>query len=197
MRQDILAGLQREVYRRCQSESNRFGMGCYDHIAAVVRHGALLAERYGADKEIVLIAAWLHDIASITDYSLYELHHIHGAELAYDLLAAYGYPQDRIARVQACIRHHCGSVRLTNNTPEEVCVTDADAISHFDNIPGLFYLAFVTKGLNLEEGRTLVQKKLTRSFQKLSPESARFYQSKWEAVMELLQTTGLPAVGAL
>ena len=76
MRQDILAGLQREVYRRCQSESNRFGMGCYDHIAAVVRHGALLAERCGADKEIVLIAAWLHDIASITDYSLYELHHI-------------------------------------------------------------------------------------------------------------------------
>lgn len=42
-----------------------------------------------------------------------------------------------------------------------------------------------------------MQKKLTRSFQKLSPESARFYQSKWEAVMELLQTTGLPAVGAL
>lgn len=197
MRKDILEGLQREVYRRCQLASNRFGMGCYDHIAAVVKHGALLAERYGADKEIVLIAAWLHDIASITDYSLYERHHIHGAEMAYDILKAYGYPEERIERVQACIRHHRGSVRFTNNTPEEVCVTDADAISHFDDIPGLFYLAFVTKGLNLEEGKALVQKELTGSFQKLSPESARFYQSKWEAVMELLQTTEFPAAGAL
>lgn len=187
MRNDILEGLQREIYRRCQSEANRFGMGCYDHIAAVVKHGTLLAERRGADQEIVMIAAWLHDIASITDYSLYEQHHIHGAALAYDILKAYGYPEDRIARVQDCIRHHRGSVRVENNTLEEVCVTDADAISHFDDIPGLFYLAFATKGLSLEEGKALVQKELTRSFQKLSPESMRFYRSKWETAMELLQ----------
>ncbi len=51
-------------------------MGCYYHIEAVVKNPELLAQKYGADKEIVLIAAWLHDIASITDYYLYENHHI-------------------------------------------------------------------------------------------------------------------------
>lgn len=41
----------------------------------MLKNAEILAEKYGADKEVVLIAAWLHDIASITDYSLYDLHH--------------------------------------------------------------------------------------------------------------------------
>ena len=35
-----------------------------------------------ADKEVCIIAAWLHDIASITDYKLYKEHHIHGTIIA-------------------------------------------------------------------------------------------------------------------
>ena len=65
MREAILNALEREVYRRCQQPANRFGMGCYDHIAAVVKHGVELARRYGGDEEIVAVAAWLHDIASV------------------------------------------------------------------------------------------------------------------------------------
>ena len=89
MRKDILEGLQKEVYSRCLKETNKFGMGCYYHIAAVVKNAEILAERFGADKEIVMIAAWLHDIASVTDYSLYKQHHIYGAEMAYGILKEY------------------------------------------------------------------------------------------------------------
>lgn len=67
MRTDILEYLQKEVYARSKEPTNKFGMGCYYHIEAVVKNSELLAQKYGADKEIVLIAAWLHDIASITD----------------------------------------------------------------------------------------------------------------------------------
>lgn len=66
--------------RRSIKPENKFGIGCYYHIEAVVKNAELLAEKYNADKEVVIIAAWLHDIASITDYSLYEMHHIHGAD---------------------------------------------------------------------------------------------------------------------
>lgn len=52
MRKDILQSLQKEIYDRCQRETNRFGLGCYYHIAAVVKNAELLAEKYGADKEI-------------------------------------------------------------------------------------------------------------------------------------------------
>lgn len=74
MRTDIIEYLQKEVYHRCKQPTNKFGMGCYYHIEAVVKNAEILAEKYGADKETVIIAAWLHDIASITDYAMYALY---------------------------------------------------------------------------------------------------------------------------
>lgn len=50
MRTDILDYLQNEIYTRCKKPTNKFGMGCYYHIAAVVKNGAMLAEKYNADK---------------------------------------------------------------------------------------------------------------------------------------------------
>ena len=96
MREDILKNLQKEVYERCSKESNKFGMGCYYHIVSVVKNAEILAEHYGANKEVVMIAAWLHDIASVTDESLYENHHIHGAEIAYHILSEQGYDKNKI-----------------------------------------------------------------------------------------------------
>lgn len=186
MREDILGKLQKEIHQRCLAPTNKLGMGCYYHIAAVVKNAEHLAGKYGADKEVVMIAAWLHDIASVTDYSLYELHHIHGAEIAYSLLKQYGYDDEKIPLVQKCIRNHRGSVNLQRNSIEELCVADADAISHFDSIPSLLYLAYCEKGMGIEEGREFVKEKLIRSFRKLSPESKEYYQSKFENAMEIL-----------
>ena len=185
MREDILENLQREIYDRCQKPTNQFGMGCYYHITAVVKNAEILAEKYGADKEIVMIAAWLHDIASITDHRLYELHHLHGAEMAYHILKEYGYDDKKISLVQKCIRNHRGSVSSEKISPEELCVADADAISHFDSVPSLLYLAYVQKEMGMEEGKTFVKDKLTRSFQKLSAEGKKHYRDKFEKVMEV------------
>ena len=187
MRDDILEKLQKEVYNRCRSQTNKFGIGCYYHIAAVVKNAELLARRYGADTEVVMIAAWLHDIASVTDESLYELHHIHGAEMAYRLLKEYGYDEPKIALVQRCIQNHRGSIDAKRNSLEELCVADADAISHVDSIPSLFYLAYCQKGMGIEEGREFVKGKLIRSFRKLSAESKKYYQEKFERAMEVLE----------
>ena len=186
MRNGILSDLQKEIYDRCQRETNKFGMGCYYHIVAVVKNAEILAEKYGADKEVVLIAAWLHDIASITDYSLYDLHHIHGAEMAYGILKEYGYDNKKIRLVQECIKKHRGSVNLEKNSLEELCVADADVISHFDSVPSLLYLAYVQKGMGIEDGKEFVKSKLARSFQKLSARSKKHYQNKFEKTMEVL-----------
>lgn len=186
MREDILRNLQQQIYDRCKNETNKFGMGCYYHIVAVVKNAEVLADKYGADKEVVMIAAWLHDIASITDYSLYELHHVHGAKMAYDILKEYDYDSKKIYLVQECIRNHRGSVNWVKNTLEELCVADADAISHFDSVPSLLYLAYVQKGMGIEDGKEFVKAKLERSFQKLSTESKKYYQDKFEKVMEIL-----------
>ena len=186
MRTDILDYLQKEIYRRCKKPANKFGIGCYDHIEAVVKNAAILAEKYGADKEVVMIASWLHDIASVTDYALYEAHHIHGADMARNLLIQLGYEKEKIAQVQSCIRNHRGSVCREKNSIEEQCVADADAISHFDNVPSLLYLAYVEKGMTMEEGKGFVKGKLERSFQKLSLESKKYYKNRYSQVMEVL-----------
>ena len=162
-------------------------MGCYYHIEAVVRNGEILAEKYNADKEIVMIAAWLHDIASITDYALYKEHHIHGAQIAYELLSKLSYDESKILIVQDCIKSHRGSVYIDKNNVEELCVADADAISHFDNIPNLLYLAYVERKMGLEEGIQFVKGKLERSFCKLSNESKEYYKEKYYQAMNILK----------
>lgn len=48
MRNDIIKYLKEEVYRRCKQPTNKFGMGCYCHIEAVVKNAEILAEKYGS-----------------------------------------------------------------------------------------------------------------------------------------------------
>ena len=69
---------------------------------------------------------------------------------------------------------------------EAVCVADADAISHFDSIPSLLYLAYVKKGMSLEEGISFVRGKLERSFTKLSDRSKEVYREKYARVMSII-----------
>ncbi len=179
--------LQTEVYNRCILPSNKFGIGCYYHIEAVVKNAELLAEKFHADKEIVMIAAWLHDIASVTDYSLYEEHHIHSAEIAHSLLTKMQYPVQKIPLIQDCIRNHRGSVPGAKISAEELSVADADAISHFDSVPSLLYLAYVERGMSISEGIDFVRGKLERSYRKLSPASKEFYHQKFQNVMDMLK----------
>ena len=101
-------------------------------------------------------------------------------------LKDYGYDDKKISLVQKCIKNHRGSVNLERNSIEELCVADADAISHFDSLPGLLYLAYVQKGMEIENGKEFVKNKLLRSFQKLSARSKKHYQNKLENVMEVL-----------
>lgn len=186
MRADILRSLQQEILCRCEQPANRFGMGVYWHIEAVVRNGALLAEQYGADQEVVMIAAWLHDVASITDFSLYSEHHLYGAEMAREILVRLGYEEEKICLVQRCIRNHRGSVRLERENAEELCVADADAAAHFDSVPSLLHLACREQGMVFEEGRKFVKAKLERSFQKLSPQGKDFFQNKYRQAVDVL-----------
>lgn len=186
MRQDIIEYLQSEIKRRCELPSNFFGMGCFYHIKAVVNNAVMFAKQFGANEEIVIIAAWLHDVASITDYNLYEEHHIHGAEMAKEILEKFDYDKKKIAQVQSCVLNHRGSISGERLSIEELCVADADAISHFDNVPSLLYLAYVKRNLGIDEGREFVKAKLIRSYEKLSEESKNFYREKFEQVMNVL-----------
>lgn len=128
----------------------------------------------------------MHDIASITDFKLYEEHHIYGAKIADEILNKFKYDKDKIEFVKKCILNHRGSIDNKRLSKEEQIIADADSISHFDSIPSLLYLAYKERNMNIEEGKDFVKSKLERSFKKLSDESKNFYKEKFENVMKIL-----------
>jgi len=75
----MIENIKEDIKRGCESPNNFFGNGSYEHLESVAKNAVELAE-------VCEIAGWLHDIASITDYALYENHHIHGVDMAEKIL---------------------------------------------------------------------------------------------------------------
>ncbi len=80
----------------------------FDHVLRVLAMADRLAKAEGADLEIVRAAALLHDAvgAEPGENSERSAHHEASAEFARQILAAEGWPADRIEAVQHCIRAH-------------------------------------------------------------------------------------------
>lgn len=182
---DIVKLTQEYVLRECKKKTNPFGMNAYNHhFKSVVMYAEQLAEKRNTDKEIVLLSAWLHDIASIKGD--YEDHHIIGQKYAEEFLKKHNYPQDRIEQVKHCIYAHRGSKNIPRETVEAECVADADGMSHFNTIASLFHLAMRVYGLSVEDANTFVKEKLERSYKKLTPIGKELIQEKYDAVMKIL-----------
>ena len=111
-----------------------------NHIRFVVKEALILADEYGADREIVELGALLHDIALMTKIGTRAEHHTNGKNIADGLLSELEYPADKKERVLNCILHHRSSKNA--ESIEELCVADADIIAHFDNIPMCFNSAY-------------------------------------------------------
>lgn len=154
-----------------------------EHISLVVKNSLELADRYGADKEIVELGSLLHDIALISNIGSKADHHENGAKIAVELLKKYNYPTGKIEQVRKCVLYHRSSHNSTSI--EEICVADADILAHFDNIPMLFQVAFVLKGLNLDEARKSVKAGLEKDFNDLSPEVKLITQNRYENILKV------------
>lgn len=175
------------VETACKSDSNIYGYGIWSHhILYVVKYAKLLAQKLGADDEVVEIAALLHDYAGIKDRALIEEHHIHGAVEAENLLRRYGYPEQKVQLVKDCILSHRGSVVLEKRTAEAECVASADAMAHIFQVPSLLHLAYVKHGMDIEEGRIWVLKKIERSVSKLNPTASELIWEHYQKVKEVL-----------
>ena len=186
MHSHMIAEIERIVEDACKRDSNAFGYGIWSHhIVYVVKCAKQLAERLGADPEIVEVAALLHDYAGIKNSSMAEEHHIHGAVEAERILVEFGYPQDKIQRVKDCILTHRGSVPMTRLTQEAECIASADAMTHVFQVPSLLHLAYVTHGLGIDEGTGWVLKKIERSMAKLCPEAKEMIHERYLRVKEM------------
>lgn len=102
----------------------------FSHIERVYAMAERLAKAEGADLEIVHAAALLHDADGTTPGSeVRQEHHLRSAEIAGRVLEKEGWPQERIAAVQHCIRaHRFRDDREPPETIEAKCLFDADKL---------------------------------------------------------------------
>ena len=184
---DIIKKIYDEVKRRCKLPSNAYGIGAWDHHIELVYKIAIgICYEYGANHDIVALAALLHDIASITDKSYTEEHHIIGAQIAEELLAPYQIAKEDVELIKKCILNHRGSKLVQKTTPEEICIADADAMAHFYSVPSLLRMVYVEKNMSIDDGAEFVYNKLQRSYNKLSDKGKEIILPHYQAAQILL-----------
>ena len=184
----IIEKVYEEVKRRCLLPSNAYGIGAWDHHIELVYKIALdIYKEYGANHDIVAIAALLHDIASVTDKDFTEEHHVIGAQIAEQLLREYELNEEQIEHIKLCILNHRGSRLVDKTTPEEICIADSDAMAHFYSVPSLLRMVYVEKDMTIDDGAEFVYNKLERSYNKLSDKGKEIIQPHYEAAKILLR----------
>ncbi|HTY44167.1 MAG TPA: HD domain-containing protein, partial [Patescibacteria group bacterium] len=176
---EIVERVRAFVEGECKKPGAKYGPAYEGHFIPMHKYSVELAKKLNADIEIVEIAAWLHDIGSIINGR--EEHHITGAKIAEQKLKELGYPIERIQRIIACILNHRGSVNNERATLEERIVAEADALSNFDNIGGMFEAACVYEHRHQQDAAKSVLIKLTNKYNQLSQEGKELVKPKYEA----------------
>jgi len=180
--------IYKEIKKRCELSSNVYGIGAWDHhIKVVYELAKKYANEYGANQEIVSLAALLHDIASVTDASYTEEHHVIGSKIAEELLLKEDYPPEKIDLIKKCILNHRGSRLVDKTSSEEVCIADCDAMAHFYSIPSLLSMVYREKKLSIDEGSKFVIDKLDRSYNKMSDKGKQLVKIQYESAKNILK----------
>ncbi len=119
----------------------------FDHIERVYHLCEQIGKAEGADLEIVLTAALLHDCqGSAPDGAERPNHHLASAEFAEKVLQAEGWDTERICAVQHCIRAH--RFRRNGDEPatlEAKVLFDADKLDVIGAIGAARTLAYAFK----------------------------------------------------
>jgi len=154
------------------------------HVPEVERWAKYMLGKYPeADKEVVLLAVWLHDIGH---YPLpYEGDHAARSEaVAKAFLEKEKYPEEKISRVLHCVRsHRCSDVMP--KTLEAKIVAFCDSASHMTDD-----IYFDMSRDDKKEGREFrAYAKLERDFRDLSsfPEVKKELVGLYEAWKKLLE----------
>lgn len=176
------------VKDRCEQPTNVYGIGAWDHhIKIVYELAKQYADEYGADQEIVAIAALLHDVASVTNVEFTEEHHVIGAEIAEEILVNEKYPIEKIELIKKCILNHRGSRLVDKTSNEEICIADCDAMAHFYSIPSLLSMVYREKKLSIDEGSKFVMEKLDRSYNKMSDRGKVLVKKQYDSAKNILK----------
>ena len=193
MRQEIM---DRSARFEEQTKGTKDEYNIYrEHIQYVYKYVVMLSKDKNVDREVLELAALLHDI-SMTDMALdRSRHNEYGAEIAEQLLRENNYPEDKTQLVKRCILNHSKRRQQYRSTEEEQILVDADGLSHFDVVKTLYSLPSKVMGLNEEDSVRFVQDKLTGDYNELSDNLKYLVKDKYDRIMAAKCADDIKALG--
>jgi uncharacterized protein len=184
----IASRVRAYVHEQCQRENNLLSPAFFDqHILPVAEYGEQLARQLGADREIVGIAAYLHDISAVQDIHTIPDHPRLGAEIAAGLLAQWSCPPSQIVRVRQCISTHSAPLQIGEASLEDVCLSNADAMALITKLPYWFYFAFVVRKLGFLEGKEWLRQKVDENWEALIDPARKLIHANYARAKEWLE----------
>ncbi len=169
----------------CALPANRFGPEFFEEHLLVVEQFALkLAGLFGAEREIVRVAALLHDMAAIRDFTCLRDHTEKGAEeiAAYLSSGGFGFDDARISRIAVCVREHSSPRKPSDTTVESVCVSHADAMSQITRAFYWFHYARTLKCLTHGDAIEWYRSLVCRNWSNLLEEARLLIETEYRAV---------------
>lgn len=122
-----------KIREACEEEARRLGGNdpAHDHahFRRVVTTAKRLAEIEGADLEVVVPAAWLHDLVNVPkDDPRRSIASKLSGEAAVEFLKGVGYPERHFEAIRHAIEAHSFSAKIEARTKEAAVVQDADRL---------------------------------------------------------------------
>ena len=193
MRQEIM---DRSARFEEQTKGTKDEYNIYrEHIQYVYKYVVMLSKDKNVDREVMELAALLHDI-SMTDMALdRSRHNEYGAEIAEQLLRENNYPEDKTQLVKRCILNHSKRRQQYRSTEEEQILVDADGLSHFDVVKTLYSLPSKVMGLSEEDSVRFVQDKMTGDYNELSDDLKYLVKEKYDRIMAAKCADDIKALG--
>jgi uncharacterized protein len=105
-----------------------------DHVMRVVKLCKYIGEMEGADLDVLIPAAYLHDIARADEIERGVDHAVEGAKIAAKFLEELGYPEDKVKRIANAISVHRFKLRRTPEDLESKILQDADKLDAIGSI---------------------------------------------------------------
>lgn len=155
------------------------------HMLPMIKNSLRLAKIYKVDKNIVELAALMHDIAltkNVDDNN----HHLTGVPMAAKILKRFNYDQKIIKDISHCIESHRSSKGPKPKTMLAKIIANADAMAHFEVFPVLIY--YRAKKHSFEETMKWVTEKIERDWRKklTLPAAKKIVKKKYLAIKLLI-----------
>jgi len=157
---DKIYTIKKQIQKECEQDKIMKGWWFEAHLLGVEKFAKELLRKFPkADKEVVMLGVWLHDLQRI--HRIKGDHEKIGAREAVKVMKEYGYDPKTIRGVEDIILAHSCEKRMPSSLEGKILAT-ADGMSHYYND---FFLKIAVLGQrDAKEYKKWLAEKLDRNY---------------------------------